>query len=329
MIPLLKWRALCFVSLLILLSACSTNTARDVSNDEIELTCTRSWPLVQRSSSFSKNALAVQHLLNAHGANLETDGFFGTGTEAAVERFQRNNELEDDGKVGKNTFGKLIMTVSLGSKGDAVKAAQVLLKFTDSDVDGDFGSATDRAVRKFQADKELLQDGDVGKNTWAALFGGTGCGGGTAPSTGSMIWPTTGRTGSEIAVRTHPISGKRTQHRGLDIPAPTGRAVYAAYAGKVICSCYQKHGAGKYIKIRHANGYETLYFHLSKRTRNTGDIVKQGDLIGEVGNTGGSTGSHLHFEIRKDGVFVDWDNSIPRGTQVTAKTPVPYRFDGL
>lgn len=145
---------------------------------------------------------------------------------------------------------------------------------------------------------------------------------------GALIWPTTGTANSEIGMRVHPITGVRTQHRGRDIAAATGTPVYAAYDGTIICACYEANGAGNYIKISHASSYETLYMHLSKFERTSG-TVKKGDLIGRVGSTGGSTGPHLHFEVRRYGTFIDWDNGIPRGTYVTAKTAVPYDFVGL
>jgi len=145
---------------------------------------------------------------------------------------------------------------------------------------------------------------------------------------GALIWPSTGSANSEIAMRTHPISGVKKQHRGRDIAAPTGTAIYAAYDGTITCACFEASGAGNYIKISHASGYETLYMHMSKFERTSG-TVKKGDLIGRVGSTGGSTGPHLHFEVRRNGTFIDWDNSILYGTKVTAKTAVPYDFASL
>lgn len=180
MTTLLKWRGFCLIHLFILLAACSTNTSTDVSKEkEIELTCTRSWPLVQKSSGFSTNAKAVQYLLRAHRYSLAVDGYFGPGTEAVVKSFQRSKGLSADGKVGKNTFEQLVITVSQGSKGDAVRAAQTLLG--NLKVDSDFGPATNTFVKNFQASKGLGVDGKVGKNTWAALFGGKGCGSTTPP----------------------------------------------------------------------------------------------------------------------------------------------------
>ena len=136
-------------------------------------TCSRSWPTVKPSSGYNKYAKAIQYLLKARGYSLEADGHFGSITETAVKSFQRSRGLFASGEVDKNTFEQLVITVSKGSKGNAVRAAQFLLGGLT--VDGDFGSRTDTAVRNFQSSKGLGVDGDVGKNTWAALFGGRGC----------------------------------------------------------------------------------------------------------------------------------------------------------
>ncbi len=136
--------------------------------------CTRSWPLVKRSSAYSKNAKAVQYLLKTHGYSLTVDGYFGSGTSNAVTSFQRSKGLTQDGIVGKNTWEKLVSgkTVREGDRGDLVKAAQTLLGIG---ADGIFGPTTKRAVISFQRSKGLTQDGIVGVNTWAALAGGKGC----------------------------------------------------------------------------------------------------------------------------------------------------------
>lgn len=137
-------------------------------------TCTRSWPSVQRSTSYSKNAKVVQYLLRAHGYSLTADGYFGAGTYNAVVSFQQSRGLADDGVVGKNTWEKLVAgrTVAEGDRGDAVRAVQTLLGVS---VDGVFGSQTKSAVISFQRSKGLPADGVVGANTWAALVGGKGC----------------------------------------------------------------------------------------------------------------------------------------------------------
>lgn len=87
-------------------------------------------------------------------------------------------------------------------------------------------------------------------------------------------------------------------HSGLDVKVAVGDTIRAAFDGKVRISTYQKRGYGHYIVIRHPNGLETVYGHLSKKLVAENDIVHSGDPIGLGGSTGRSTGSHLHFETR-------------------------------
>lgn len=90
-------------------------------------------------------------------------------------------------------------------------------------------------------------------------------------------------------------------HKGLDIKVYTGDTIYAAFDGKVRIVKYERKGYGKYIAIRHENGLETIYGHLSKQLVKVNQEVKAGEPIGLGGNTGRSYGSHLHFETRLAG----------------------------
>lgn len=93
----------------------------------------------------------------------------------------------------------------------------------------------------------------------------------------------------------------RNNHKGIDIAAPTGTPIYAAEDGIVTFSGWYS-GYGNLVKIQHANGYETYYGHCSKLACTAGDTVSKGDLIAYVGSTGISTGPHVHFEVRVNGV---------------------------
>ncbi|MBP5676623.1 MAG: peptidoglycan DD-metalloendopeptidase family protein [Bacteroidales bacterium] len=118
---------------------------------------------------------------------------------------------------------------------------------------------------------------------------------------------------------THPRSlygyrhGRR--HQGIDLPYPTGTPVAAAFDGKVRISDYVG-GYGNLVVIRHANGLETFYGHLSRRDVASGDWVSAGDIIGLGGSTGRSTGPHLHFETRYRGAAFDpsWLIDFENGT---------------
>lgn len=97
----------------------------------------------------------------------------------------------------------------------------------------------------------------------------------------------------------------RRMHKGLDIKVYTGDTIYAAFDGKVRIVRYEPQGFGNYIVIRHPNGLETIYGHLSKQLVSTDQNVKAGTPIGLGGNTGRSFGSHLHFETRLLGEAID------------------------
>lgn len=94
-------------------------------------------------------------------------------------------------------------------------------------------------------------------------------------------------------------------HKGLDIKVYTGDTIVSAFDGKVRVVSYEAKGYGNYVVIRHNNGLETIYGHLSKHCCKVGDVVKAGQCIGLGGNTGLSTGSHLHFETRIMGIAIN------------------------
>lgn len=114
------------------------------------------------------------------------------------------------------------------------------------------------------------------------------------------------RITSRFGVRKHPIYNTEKKHNGVDFAAPTGTPIYAAGKGTVIFQAMAG-GAGNLIKIDHGDGLETRYMHLNAfaEGQGVGAAVMQGQVIGYVGTTGGSTGPHLHFEIRTEGDYVD------------------------
>lgn len=116
-----------------------------------------------------------------------------------------------------------------------------------------------------------------------------------------MLLPITheAKLGSPYGIRDHRL------HRGVDVQVIKDEPVVAAYPGTVIMSRYNKGGYGHYVLIEHANGLQTLYGHLSKRLLKIGDYVFPGDIVGLAGNTGRSSGAHLHFEIRYGEINID------------------------
>lgn len=141
-----------------------------------------SYPTLSMGST-GADVTSLQHLLTARGYATTADGDYGSGTKAAVTAFQSGAGLSADGVAGPATLQALVVTVRQGDSGSAVQALQVQLVKHGASVatDGDFGPATDSAVRSFQSGAGLGADGVVGPATWQELLG-TG-GGGSVPGT--------------------------------------------------------------------------------------------------------------------------------------------------
>lgn len=144
----------------------------------------------------------------------------------------------------------------------------------------------------------------------AAASSGTSSSGNTssnasATGTGSLTHPVPGAAiTSGFGGRVAPTAGATTGHDGIDYGAGYGAAVYAADSGTVITAQYNS-ARGNYIVINHGNGMQTWYQHLSSMNVTVGQTVARGQMIGNVGTTGISTGPHLHFEVHVNGVPVN------------------------
>ena len=126
---------------------------------------------------------------------------------------------------------------------------------------------------------------------------------------------------------------RRRAHNGLDIKVQRGDTIRAAFDGKVRITSYQRRGYGYYVVIRHDNGLETVYAHLQRRLVDVDQKVKAGDPIGLGGNSGRSTGPHLHFETVLMGkslnpsLFFDFKNQTTTGEYYTYYKPGTRRYD--
>lgn len=109
---------------------------------------------------------------------------------------------------------------------------------------------------------------------------------------------------SGFGMRNHPILGGARAHTGIDLAAPIGTPVYATADGTVSKAAWFG-GYGLYVQLEHGNKLETRYGHLSRLSVADGQQVRKGDIIGYVGTTGRSTGPHLHYEVRVDGLAVN------------------------
>lgn len=114
------------------------------------------------------------------------------------------------------------------------------------------------------------------------------------------LLPTDGWMSRGFGFKLDPFSGERAFHSGIDLACNSGTPILAPADGKVEYAGW-KEGLGIMVKIDHGHGYATIFGHMSKNLARTGDKVHRGDLIGEVGSTGHSTGPHLHYEVWKNG----------------------------
>lgn len=109
---------------------------------------------------------------------------------------------------------------------------------------------------------------------------------------------------SDYGMRVHPFSREKKLHRGIDIKAPIGTAIVATSAGVIVFA--ETDGLnGLKVVIKHDEEFQTAYCHLSKIDVKNGQKINKGDIIGAVGNTGASTAPHLHYEVLKNGEYVD------------------------
>lgn len=130
---------------------------------------------------------------------------------------------------------------------------------------------------------------------------------------GVFCWPAPQytRVSDEYGNRIHPITQQPQFHTGVDLAAPGGSPILAAYDGDVIQAAYNA-TMGNYIMIDHGDGLYTIYMHAQKLQVKKGDVVARGQQIGTVGTTGRSTGNHLHFSVRLNGMYVTPWNYITK-----------------
>ncbi|HEX8065914.1 MAG TPA: peptidoglycan DD-metalloendopeptidase family protein [Thermoleophilaceae bacterium] len=262
---------------------------------------------------------ALQVALRAlHHYGGAIDGIRGPRTRRATRRFQRAHHLHADGVAGPRTrralgrrgrpsLGRRVMR--RGHAGWDVAGLQWLLRrrgFAPGSVDGGFGGGTLAAVLRAQRRYGLLVDGLAGATTIRALKRNrgarrrrTGRPGAAPVGPVRFLRPVRARAGDGFGPRG---SG---MHTGIDFPAPSGAAVGAGGRGTVVFAGWNSGGYGNLVVVRHRLGFESWYAHLSSIAVGRGASVVGGTRIGYVGSTGRTTGPHLHFEVRRNGVPID------------------------
>lgn len=120
-----------------------------------------------------------------------------------------------------------------------------------------------------------------------------------------FAWPVRARFTSGFGMRADPFTGLPRFHNGIDLASSVGTPIRAAASGRVVHIETQIGNYGRFVIIRHADGFQTLYAHLDSFDVRSGEYVSRGEIIGRMGNTGRSTGPHLHFSVIRNGVFID------------------------
>lgn len=168
---------------------------------------------------------------------------------------------------------------------------------------GDWQARADQRAREAEELTELIQARQIEQLGFTPGEPG-------AASVEGFIMPTNAQVGSRFGLRVHPIFGTTRMHSGVDMGAPSGQPIWSAKEGEVIFAG-RKGGYGNTVIVQHEGNVATLYAHMSEISASVGDPVDAGDVIGLVGSTGWSTGPHLHFETRVNGVPKDPQLFLP------------------
>lgn len=262
------------------------------------------WPLVQTGHTGDR-VTTVQHLLRHDGADIEADGDFGPLTKSAVEAFQSDNGLGSDGIVGPLTWPELTVDVDEGDENEAVKALQVLLNRHGGElsVSGTYDADTGEAVTAFKAEHEAGEGTLVNDETWQFLVG-------TSPAVGDHSLPL-----EHDALPRSEYGDPHHDYPAIDLPVPTGTPALATVDGTV--SLINDGSCGLGVNIVDAAGNRHTYCHFSSQGVSNGDEVAAGEQIGLTGNTGNTSGPHLHFAIR-----------LPSNTSVCPQNWLLAVYDG-
>lgn len=211
------------------------------------------------------------------------------------EKLEAEKEVLDEAKIAKEaeeaSISELIgqkeaqivsVSTDISTKEAAIKEYEEMIAQENAEI-----AALEKAVAEEKARLEA-------ENAKARVYNG-----------GMFAWPCPGykRISDEYGNRIHPILGTQQFHNGVDMAAPAGTAILAAYDGDVIAAAYSS-SMGNYIMIDHGSGLYTIYMHCSALYVSKGQTVTKGQNIAAVGSTGRSTGPHLHFSVRLNGSYV-------------------------
>lgn len=194
---------------------------------------------------------------------------------------------------------------------DKVEAIQVLVEAKEAELETVNGqiASKEQLIAEYEADiaeqNRVIQELEAAAKKAAEEAAQSGSS--TQKYDGGIFaWPCPAytRISSPFGYRMHPTLGVVKFHNGVDLAAPAGSAILAAYDGTVISAAYND-SMGNYVMINHGDGIYTIYMHASALYVSAGQKVTKGETIAAVGTTGRSTGNHLHFSVRVNGEYVD------------------------
>jgi murein DD-endopeptidase MepM/ murein hydrolase activator NlpD len=266
-------------------------------------------------STFVKGVLAVSVILALGLAGLIADYVMTNLDRNELDRLQVENlsqreelhrlvvELEDVRQemviLSQNDAKVRVMAKLSAPKGDSIAGVGGPAREDDTNRDfNEIQQRIDEVRRQIDLRRESQEEIQGILNDQRSLLAAKPSG-----------WPVKGWLTSSFGFRRDPFNGKRKIHEGLDIAARTGAPVVATADG-IVSSVKTEPGYGKMVTIDHGYGYRSLYGHNSKFSVKVGQRVRRGDQIASVGNTGRSTGSHVHYEVRLNGVPVNPQNYL-------------------
>lgn len=237
---------------------------------------------IEALSRYDKNKLEeyvqIKEMVQLCKEELETEKEFLDEARTAVQEEEANISA-----LIKQKEARIVeVSADISNKEAAIKEYQDMIAQEDAEI-----AALEKAVAEERARLEA-------ENARARIYNG-----------GMFAWPCPGykRISDEYGNRIHPILGIQQFHNGVDMSAPSGTAILAAYDGDVIAAAYSG-SMGNYIMIDHGSELYTIYMHCSALYVSKGQTVTKGQNIAAVGSTGRSTGPHLHFSVRLNGNYV-------------------------
>lgn len=214
-----------------------------------------------------------RELIEVCKAELEEEEALLQDAKAAVEQEQKNLET----LIASKEKEIAVFEGDIAKKEASIKEYEAYIKEQDETI-----AALEKALKEMEGSSNLKYDGGMFK--WPA--------------------PSYTRITSPFGWRIHPVYGDNRFHNGVDMAAPGGSPILAAYDGEVTAAGYSN-SMGNYIYLNHGSGLITIYMHASALYVSKGQKVSKGDKIAAVGTTGTSTGNHLHFGVRLNGSYVD------------------------